>query len=147
MPTSKPNRRAAEALLANVRDLLDAEDPRSQVRAVDHLTAGFHRLREHVVLTAHQSGMTWAEIGRALGVSRQAAHERFAYETVLPAEFFDELMQDDDGSVVIEALARAAAKVLAEDKARVSTASNRSTRSATSTPGRRASTTGSTGQR
>lgn len=40
-------------------------------RAVD-------KLQRHLVAQARDAGRTWAEIGEALGVSRQAAWERFS---------------------------------------------------------------------
>jgi hypothetical protein len=40
-------------------------------RAVD-------KLQRHLVNRAREAGQTWTEIGEALGVSRQAAWERFS---------------------------------------------------------------------
>ena len=40
-------------------------------RAVD-------KLQRHLVTQARDGGRTWTEIGKALGVSRQSAWERFA---------------------------------------------------------------------
>ena len=40
-------------------------------RAVD-------KLQRHLVEQAREAGLTWTEIGEALGVSRQAAWERFS---------------------------------------------------------------------
>lgn len=40
-------------------------------RAVD-------KLQRHLVVQAREEGVTWTEIGEALGVSKQAAWERFA---------------------------------------------------------------------
>ncbi|MER5455116.1 hypothetical protein ABT008_10040 [Micromonospora sp. NPDC002389] len=34
-------------------------------------------LIERAVMTAREGGLSWAEIGKALGISRQSAHERF----------------------------------------------------------------------
>lgn len=104
-------RSAAEhlkTLVKNVSDLLDSADPRTRVRAMSHLAAGVEELEKRVVHEAHESGMTWNQIGNVYGVSRQAVHRRFA-ETVVPAEFFDELLAAlDEPDEVVDTLARAA---------------------------------------
>lgn len=41
-------------------------------------------LIERAVLAAREAGVSWAEIGNALGISRQSAHERF--RNVAPAK-------------------------------------------------------------
>jgi hypothetical protein len=98
-----------DVLLTNVRDLLDSPNARDRVRAVHHLAAGVEGLERRVLLNAQASGMTWAEIGSVYGVSRQAAHRRFSDETVVPADYFDELLKElDEGAEVVPALARAA---------------------------------------
>jgi hypothetical protein len=45
--------------------------------AVDAVASGEARVRE-LVAAARASGRSWGEIGIALGVSRQAARQRFA---------------------------------------------------------------------
>ena len=54
----------------------DTTDLRAIAEAVDRVRAGEARIRELVVL-ARANGRSWGEIGIALGVSRQAARERF----------------------------------------------------------------------
>jgi len=44
----------------------------------DHLATELRVLLRELALDAHDAGHTWDEIGRALGVSRAAAHERFS---------------------------------------------------------------------
>lgn len=52
--------------------------------------------------------MSWTEIGNVYGVSRQAVHRRFADETVVPADFFDELLASlDEPPEVVPTLAEA----------------------------------------
>lgn len=98
-----------DTLVANVRELLRSLDPRDRVRAVHHLATCTGFLERQVLHDAQASGVTWAEIGRIYGVSRQAAHRKFASETVVPANFFDELLKDlETEPEVIPALARAA---------------------------------------
>lgn len=56
------------------------------------------------------------------GVSRQAAHRRFSDATVVPADYFDELLKDlDDKPEVVPALAQAATRL---ERARPSPLSN-----------------------
>jgi len=55
----------------------DTTDLRTLAEAVDSVRAGDARVRELVAL-ARADGRSWGEIGIALGVSRQAARERFA---------------------------------------------------------------------
>jgi hypothetical protein len=52
-------------------------DLRTLAEAVDAVRAGEARVRE-LVAEAHANGRSWGEIGIALGVTRQAARERFA---------------------------------------------------------------------
>ncbi len=55
----------------------DTSDLRSIAEAVDAVNAGQDAVREAVQL-ARANGRPWGQIGIALGVSRQAARERFA---------------------------------------------------------------------
>lgn len=102
----------ADTLLTNIRDLLDSPDPKTRVRAIHHLAAGVDALERQVLLDAQSAGLTWAQIGEVYGVSRQAAHRRFSDETVVPSDFFDQLLEDLDEDVeAVPALARAAQRV------------------------------------
>lgn len=58
----------------------DTTDLRTLAEAVDAVRAGEARVRELVART-RANGRSWGEIGIALGVSRQAARERFAEKT------------------------------------------------------------------
>ena len=51
-------------------------------------------IERRVLLDAQAAGVTWATIGEEYGVSRQAAHQRFSDETVVPADYFDRLLED-----------------------------------------------------
>jgi hypothetical protein len=55
----------------------DTSDLRTLAEAVDGVRTGEARVRE-LVARARANGRSWGEIGIALGVSRQAARERFA---------------------------------------------------------------------
>jgi hypothetical protein len=54
------------------------DDPERALRAVTALRARLNALEEEHVRIAILAGLSWGEIARALGVSRQAAHKRFA---------------------------------------------------------------------
>jgi 1-deoxy-D-xylulose 5-phosphate reductoisomerase len=55
----------------------DTTDLRTLAEAVDAVRVGEARVRE-LVARARANGRSWGEIGIALGVSPQAARERFA---------------------------------------------------------------------
>lgn len=55
----------------------DTTDLRTLAEAVDGVRTGEARVRE-LVARARANGRSWGEIGIALGVTRQAARERFA---------------------------------------------------------------------
>ena len=55
----------------------DVGELRAIAETVDSIHAGEAKLRE-LVQMARARGRSWGEIAIALGVSRQAAHERFA---------------------------------------------------------------------
>lgn len=80
MHTNEEIQRAAE--LAGTTDpagipMQDTTDLRLLAEAVGDVRAGEARVRERVAL-ARAAGRSWGEIGVALGVSRQAARERFS---------------------------------------------------------------------
>ncbi len=52
------------------------------MKSIETITARLVKLesqRDAAVASAMDAGCTWAEIGRALGVSAQAAHKRFRW--------------------------------------------------------------------
>ncbi|MGF1617054.1 MAG: hypothetical protein ACFCU2_04505 [Acidimicrobiia bacterium] len=109
---------ALKTLVTNLSDLLDSTDQHARVAAVNQLAAGIEQVEKRVVQEAHESGMTWDQIGKVYGVSRQAVHRRFA-ETVVPAEFFEELLASlDEPGEVVDTLARAAKRADSSDETR-----------------------------
>lgn len=98
-----------ETLVESVRDLLDSLKAPDRVRAVRHLASGVELLERKVLLDAQATGMSWAKIGSVYGVTRQAAHRRFAEETIVSSDHFDVLLKElDEAPEVVPALARAA---------------------------------------
>ncbi|WP_180987303.1 helix-turn-helix domain-containing protein [Arthrobacter sp. AFG20] len=63
-------RTAAAQFLAEVSEVAALEALRANAKAVELLTAR----RWHVIKSAREGGATWAQIGEALGITRQAAH-------------------------------------------------------------------------
>lgn len=59
-------------------DVPDADDPEAALAAVLALRRLADRLELAAVNVAIERGWSWAEVAAALGVSRQAAHRRFA---------------------------------------------------------------------
>ena len=60
------------------RAAADTSDPRAGLRAVASLRVLADRLELAQVEAALRVGMTWQSVADALGVSRQAAHKKYA---------------------------------------------------------------------
>ncbi len=69
--------RAAEAFDPSKAAVQKLDDLRAITEAVDEVSAGETRLREAVAV-ARAHGRSWNQIAVSLGVSRQAARQRFA---------------------------------------------------------------------
>lgn len=67
----------AERFDPSIVSVDDTSDLRTLAEAVDAVRAGEGRVRD-LVSDARANGRSWGEIGIALGVSRQAARQRFA---------------------------------------------------------------------
>lgn len=72
--------RLLEALDPATGEAQNIEDLRAVAVAADAVAAGEARLTEAVEI-ARAHGRSWTRIGDALGVSRQAARQRFADKT------------------------------------------------------------------
>ncbi|MDQ0030911.1 hypothetical protein [Arthrobacter bambusae] len=64
-------REAAAHFLAEVREVAALQALRANARAVELLTAR----RWYVMKSAREAGATWAQIGEALGITKQAAYD------------------------------------------------------------------------
>src|ERR1700722_14000894 len=69
----------ADSLDPDTAHVEGTDDPRESPPAAEAVRANDARLREAVVL-ARARGRSWNHIALALGVSRQAARQRFAYK-------------------------------------------------------------------
>ncbi|MFN2471420.1 MAG: Clp protease N-terminal domain-containing protein [Gaiellaceae bacterium] len=67
------------------RRAAELADSQSALAAITELRLRLGELEEYHVETALARGASWTEIGRALGVSKQAAHKRFATRTGRPS--------------------------------------------------------------
>ncbi|SMD25197.1 hypothetical protein [Lentzea albidocapillata] len=73
------HRVAASSISRRTRSKLTAEsDFADWIFRVAELSAAAERLLALEIELARSHGVTWAEVAEALGVSRQAAHDRFA---------------------------------------------------------------------
>lgn len=74
--------RLRRELLALVRRLADGPVTlEAGLRTTAALRRGLETLQTELVTTARDEGASWAAIGEALGVTTQAAHQRFSSKT------------------------------------------------------------------
>lgn len=85
-----------QPLFRTLRDLADSERPADRVALANLLAERVDLLTRHVVADANSAGLPWSEIGRILGISKQAAHQRFSTVTVVSPEVFDALLAEDE---------------------------------------------------
>ena len=64
--------------MSDLLSLPSADDPAEALAAVVALRLVADRLERGAVLAALEQGWTWSQIAQALGISKQAAHKRFA---------------------------------------------------------------------
>ena len=68
-----------EALISMYRDYLNGEGEALELlRLTSWVSSNADDLTRGLVHSARFAGYTWAEVGGALGTSRQAAHERYS---------------------------------------------------------------------
>lgn len=66
-----------ELLLAEWRAHIEPEDPARSIRAALDGVTKAKQLLDMEVAAAHAAGMSWADIGRVAGMTRQAARDRW----------------------------------------------------------------------
>jgi HPt (histidine-containing phosphotransfer) domain-containing protein len=67
-------REAAAHFLAEISEVAALEALRANAKAVELLTGQ----RWYVMKSAREAGATWAQIGEALGITKQAAHDFYS---------------------------------------------------------------------
>lgn len=77
-------RAAAAQFLTEVREVAALEALRENVKAVELLTAR----RWYVMKSAREAGATWAQIGEALGITKQAAHDFYRRKIEEQGKYF-----------------------------------------------------------
>ena len=74
----------ALASVSPVAEPQSAQDFLQTVTAAHNIETEARQLLQHSVLTAREAGATWRDIGKTLGISKQAAQKRFAPPEKLP---------------------------------------------------------------
>jgi len=69
-------------LEALVLQVVDGDDPATRLQALSALRSELDSLEAQLAAQAQRAGMSWREIGRALGVTKQAAHRRHRQSVV-----------------------------------------------------------------
>ena len=64
----------------DIASAIDGGEPQEALRAVSALRRLADQIERRAVLSARDAGWSWAQIGDALGVSRQAIHKRYGRE-------------------------------------------------------------------
>jgi hypothetical protein len=64
----------------DIASAVEGGEPRDALRAVSTLRQLADRIERDAVFAAREAGWSWAQIGDALGVSRQAIHKKFGRE-------------------------------------------------------------------
>ncbi len=70
---------AADAAIRTAVHELTRGDADSELEAAARLRHASEALVAELVAQAREAGRTWAEIGETLGVSTQAAHQKYRY--------------------------------------------------------------------
>ena len=64
--------------MSDISQIPPPEDPEKALSAVVSLRLVADKLEKRAVVEAIKQGWTWAQVAEALGVTRQAAHKKFA---------------------------------------------------------------------
>ncbi len=70
---------AADAAIRGAVEDLTRGDVSQQLQAAARLRHASEALMAELVAEAREAGATWADIGETLGVSTQAAHQKYRY--------------------------------------------------------------------
>lgn len=96
-----------------------ALDPTEGLRAVAQLRAMLDDLEAHQVDQAMERGWSWAQVGRCLGISKQAAHRRHASRPPVAVRERPAVPTADEPRVVISGDARSVVARAREEAARL----------------------------
>jgi hypothetical protein len=68
---------------ALVLQVVDGDDPATRLQALSALRSELDSLESELAAQALRAGMSWREIGEALGITKQAAHRRHSQSVAL----------------------------------------------------------------
>ncbi|WP_214941602.1 hypothetical protein [Arthrobacter sp. ISL-85] len=91
-------REAAAHFLTEVSEVAALEALRANAKAVDLLTAR----RWYVMKSAREGGATWAQIGEALGITKQAAHDFYRRKIEEQEKYLPDLHDTAAARAVLE---------------------------------------------
>jgi hypothetical protein len=94
----RPAREAAAKFLAEVSEVAALEALRANAKAVELLTAR----RWYVMKSAREAGATWAQIGEALGITKQAAHDFYRRKIEEQEKYLPDLHDAASARAVLE---------------------------------------------
>jgi hypothetical protein len=101
------------SLVELVRTSDSERSPLEQLRRATHvageLTDLGDRLLDHFVAAARSEGCSWAEVGQVLGVSKQAAQQRFVAPAAVPSQSWPEWFGEPAQAAVAAAVDEARA--------------------------------------
>lgn len=90
---------AADGAARSAVDELARGGDAGRLAAANRLRHATEALVTELVAEARADGATWADIGEVLGVSTQAAHQKYRWAAADPAESRDESDGTDDETV------------------------------------------------
>jgi Clp amino terminal domain, pathogenicity island component len=102
---------------ALVLQVADGDDPVARLQALSALRSELDSLEAELAAQALRAGMSWREIGGALGITKQAAHRRHS-EGVAALEA-TEMAQPAGAEVGVSAAARRAVRLARQEAARL----------------------------
>lgn len=88
-PSARDKLQDALSALSPVAEPKSPEDFLQVVKAAHRIEREARQLLQMSVLTARAAGTTWGDVGKTLGISKQAAQKRFSPPKNLPAQDLD----------------------------------------------------------
>lgn len=102
--------RVMSRMLGAVAQQAQGRDPAKALAAIKRLRAELDQLEEAQVANALARGWSWARIGRALGVTRQAVHRKYSNCSPAPIAWSGPVVSNSVGVAIVIARTEAAAR-------------------------------------
>jgi predicted DsbA family dithiol-disulfide isomerase len=93
---------AADGAARSAVDELTHGDRTARLEAANRLRHAAEALVTELVAEAREEGATWADIGEVLGVSTQAAHQRYRWAARQYIDAREQADEDDDEDVDVD---------------------------------------------